>query len=290
MAGNGEQCFKAALVQMCSGGDVARNVADASALIREAAAGGAHYVQTPEVTTLMELDRAKLLERSRPEHGNAALTALRDLATRLGIWLHIGSMTILLETGKLANRSYLITPGGAIAARYDKIHLFDVDLPNGESYRESRNFDAGENAVVADLPWGRLGLTICYDLRFPYLHRTLAKAGARFIAAPAAFTKPTGEAHWHTLLRARAIETQCFVLAAAQGGRHEHGRETYGHSLVVSPWGEVIAEGGVEPGVIFANIDPARVDEVRARIPSLQHDRAFEVRLDAPAEEADAAT
>lgn len=290
MAGKGGLGFRVALVQMCSGGDVARNVADASALIREAAAGDAQYVQTPEVTTLMELDRAKLLERSRPERDNPALAALRDLAAQLGIWLHIGSMTVLLETGKLANRSYLITPGGAIAARYDKIHLFDVDLPNGESYRESRNFDAGDKAVVAELPWGRLGLTICYDLRFPYLHRALAKAGARFIAAPAAFTRPTGEAHWHTLLRARAIETQCFVLAAAQGGRHEHGRETYGHSLVVSPWGEVIAEGGVDPGVVFADIDPARVDEVRARIPSLQHDRTFEVRLDAPAEEADAAT
>lgn len=285
-----DQHFKVALVQMCSGGDVERNVADASALIREAAAGGARYIQTPEVTTLMELDRAKLVAGSRAEAGNPALGALRELAARLGIWLHIGSMTILLENGKLANRSYLIAPDGGIAARYDKIHLFDVDLANGESYRESRNFDAGGRAVVADLPWGRLGFTICYDLRFPYLHRALAKAGARFIAAPAAFTKPTGEAHWHTLLRARAIETQCFVLAAAQGGRHEHGRETYGHSLVISPWGEVIAEGGIQPGVIFAGIDCAQVDEVRARIPSLQHDRTFEVELVAPAAEVGAAS
>lgn len=289
MAADNEQGFRAALVQLCSGRDVERNVADASALIREAAAGGAHYVQTPEVTTLMDLDRANLLARSRPEEGNPALTTLRGLAAELGIWLHIGSMTILLGSGKLANRSLLIAPDGRIAARYDKIHMFDVDLANGESYRESRNFEAGRQAVVAELPWGRLGLTICYDLRFAYLHRALAKAGARFIAVPAAFTRPTGEAHWHTLSRARAIETQCFVLAAAQGGRHEHGRETYGHSLIVSPWGEVLAEGGIEPGVIVADIRPAEVDEVRARIPSLQHDRPFEVQMGAQVAEASTA-
>ena len=275
--------IKVALVQMCSGRDVARNVTDASALIREAAAAGARYVQTPEVTTLMDLDKANLVARSRPEQDNPALAAFTELAAERGIWLHIGSMIVHHETaGKLANRSYLISPDGRIAARYDKIHMFDVDLPNGESYRESHNFEPGTRAVVADLPWGRLGLTICYDLRFPYLHRALAKAGARFIAGPAAFTRPTGEAHWHTLLRARAIETQCFVLAAAQGGKHEHGRETYGHSLVVSPWGEVLAEGGVEPSIILADIDPRQVDEVRGRIPSLQHDRPFELEV-APA-------
>ncbi len=281
--------LRVGLVQMCSGRDVARNVADATALIREAAAAGARYVQTPEVTTLMDLDKANLVARSRPEKDNPALAAFVDLASGLGIWLHIGSMTVVHETaGKLANRSYLIAPDGRIAARYDKIHMFDVDLANGESYRESHNFEPGTRAVLADLPWGRLGFTICYDLRFPYLHRALAKAGARFIAGPAAFTRPTGEAHWHTLLRARAIETQCFVLAAAQGGTHEHGRETYGHSLVVSPWGEILAEGGTEPSVIVADIDPRQVDDVRARIPSLRHDRPFELAIAtaaAPAEE-----
>jgi len=276
--------LRVGLVQMCSGRDVARNVADATTLIRDAAAAGARYVQTPEVTTLMDLDKAKLVARSRPEKDNPALDAFTALASELGIWLHIGSMTVRHETtAKLANRSYLIAPDGRVAARYDKIHMFDVDLPNGESYRESHNFEPGTRAVVADLPWGRLGFTICYDLRFPYLHRALAKAGARFIAGPAAFTRPTGEAHWATLLRARAIETQCFVLAAEQGGTHEHGRETYGHSLVVSPWGEILAEGGTEPSVVVADIDPRQVDEVRARIPSLRHDRPFELDVAAAA-------
>jgi predicted amidohydrolase len=278
MTSKAAETTRIGLVQMCSGRDVACNVADASGLIREAASAGARYVQTPEVTTLMDIDREALLARTLPEAGNPALMALQALARDLSIWLHIGSMTILVEPGRMANRSFLITPTGAIAARYDKIHMFDVDLPNGESYRESLSFEPGRAAVVAGLPFGRLGFTICYDLRFPYLHRALAKAGATFIAAPAAFTRPTGEAHWHTLLRARAIETQCFVLAAAQGGRHEHGRETYGHSLVVSPWGEVLAEGGVQPGVIVADLDWSRVSEVRSRVPSLEHDRPFEVR------------
>jgi predicted amidohydrolase len=278
MTSKAAETTRIGLVQMCSGRDVARNVADASVLIREAASAGARYVQTPEVTTLMDIDREALLARTLPEVGNPALIAFQTLARDLSIWLHIGSMTILVEPGRMANRSFLVTPSGAIAARYDKIHMFDVDLPNGESYRESLSFEPGRAAVVADLPFGRLGFTICYDLRFPYLHRALAKAGATFIAGPAAFTRPTGEAHWHTLLRARAIETQCFVLAAAQGGRHEHGRETYGHSLVVSPWGEVLAEGGVQPGVIVADLDWSRVSEVRSRVPSLEHDRSFEVR------------
>ena len=271
------QRFRAALVQMCSGRSVEKNLIDASALIREAAGGGAHYVQTPEVTTLMELDRAKLFEATKPEDGNPALEHFRSLARDLKIWLHIGSMAILLPGGKIANRSFLIAPDGHIAARYDKIHMFDVDLPGGESYKESRNYEPGRHAVLAELPWGTLGLTICYDLRFPYLHRALAKAGAQFIAIPAAFTPQTGEAHWHTLLRARAIETQCFVFAAAQGGRHEHGRETFGHSLIVSPWGQVLAEGGVHPGVVFADIDLQALEDVRSRVPSLEHDRPFDV-------------
>lgn len=272
-----ESTFRIGLVQMCSGRDVARNVRDAIALVREAAAGGARYVQTPEVTTLMELERARLFAETKPEAGNLALAAFCDLAGELGIFLHVGSMGVLLDNGKIANRSYVIGPDGRVGAHYDKIHMFDVDLPDGESYKESRNYEPGDKAVVADLPWGGLGLTICYDLRFPYLHRALAKAGARFIAAPAAFTKTTGEAHWHILQRARAIESQCFVFAAAQGGLHEHGRETFGHSLVVGPWGEIVAEGGIHPSVVFADVESARVDDARGRVPSLTHDRPFSV-------------
>ncbi|MGE3228471.1 MAG: carbon-nitrogen hydrolase family protein [Hyphomicrobium sp.] len=265
------------MVQMCSGRDVARNLRDAEALIREAASGGATYVQTPEATNLMELDRQRLFAVSEPESGNASLARFSDLARDLAIWLHLGSLVIKDSPTKLANRSYVIAPSGEVTARYDKIHMFDVDLPNGDVYRESTNYAPGDQAVVAALPWGGLGLSVCYDLRFPYLYRALAHAGASFLAVPAAFTRLTGEAHWVTLLRARAIEAQCFVFAAAQGGLHEHGRETFGHSLVVSPWGQVLAEGGVQPSVIFADVDLAMVRDVRARVPSLQHDRTFDV-------------
>jgi deaminated glutathione amidase len=268
--------FRVGLVQMTSGRDVAKNLADASKLVREAARQGAHYVQTPEVTTLIERDDAKLFVETRPEDGNPALAHFRALARELKIWLHIGSMGIAVSPDKIANRSFLINPDGIVAARYDKIHMFDVDLAGGESYRESRNFLAGDKAVVADLPWGPLGLTICYDMRFPVLYRVLAHGGARFIAVPSAFTVPTGKAHWHALLRARAIETQCFVFAAAQAGTHENGRVTYGHSLIISPWGEILAEGdGATPSVITANIDVRAVDDARGKVPSLTHDREF---------------
>lgn len=269
--------LRAGLVQMTACRDVGANVATACALIRQAASEGATYVQTPEVTTLMELDRERLFAAIAPEARSAPLATFRALAEELGIWLHIGSMAVAVDGDRLANRSLIIRPDGAIAARYDKIHMFDVDLPNGESYKESRNYAPGSSAVVADLPWGRIGLTICYDLRFPCLHRALAQAGAVMIAGPAAFTKTTGEAHWHTLLRARAIEAQCYVLAAAQTGMHEIGRATYGHSLIVSPWGEIVAEAGDEPGVVVADIDLAEVAAVRSRVPSLQHDRTFTV-------------
>jgi predicted amidohydrolase len=264
-------------VQLCSCRSVDKNVDDALALIREAAAGGAQYVQTPEVTTLMELETAKLFAAVEPEEGNTALQRFRDLAAELKIWLHIGSMPVKVAPDKIANRAYVLTPEGSVAATYDKIHMFDVDLPGGESYRESKNYRAGDRAVVAALPWGGLGLSICYDLRFPHLYRALAKSGAQFLAVPAAFTKVTGEAHWHTLLRARAIECQCFVFAAAQGGRHEHGRDTYGHSLIISPWGQILAEGGVQPGVIFADIELQAIEDARKRVPSLGHDRPFTV-------------
>jgi deaminated glutathione amidase len=269
--------FRVGLVQMSTSRDVERNLRDADELVREAARQGADYVQTPEITTLMEGERARLFAAVRPEAGNGALERFRALARELGIWLHVGSMAVLLDSGRIANRAYLISPQGGLVARFDKIHMFDIDLPGGESYRESKNYQPGDLAVLAELPWGMLGITICYDLRFPHLYRALAKAGADFLAIPSAFTRPTGEAHWHVLVRARAIENGCFVFAAAQGGRHESGRETYGHSLIVSPWGEILAEGGVHPSVIVADVKLSDVREARRRIPSLQHDRIFQV-------------
>ena len=269
--------FRAALVQMRAGRDVARNVADAVSMIEEAAGIGAQYVQTPECTTLMELDQPRLMAETQPEQSNSALQAFADTARAQNIWVHIGSMGVKVGERRLANRSYLISPDGAIAARYDKIHMFDVDLANGESYRESNNYAPGESAVVCDLPFGRLGITICYDVRFPALYRALAEAGATMLTVPSAFTKQTGEAHWHVLNRARAIENGSFVFAAAQGGKHENGRETFGHSLIVDPWGRVLAEGGTGTGVVMGEVDPAQVVAARSRVPSLQHGRRFEV-------------
>lgn len=269
--------FKAALVQLCSGRDVDKNIAAASDLIRAAAAAGADYIQTPENTQIMELEKPCLMAQLQAEEGNRSIEAFRTLARDLKRWLHIGSLAVKCPDGRIANRSFLFTPGGAIAARYDKIHMFDVDLGNGESYRESATYQPGTEAVIATLPWAKLGMTICYDLRFPALHRALAQGGAQLIAVPAAFTRITGEAHWLTLLRARAIEAQCFVLAAAQGGRHENGRETFGHSVIIAPWGEILAEAGTEPGFVMATIDMARVDEARRKVPSLRHDRSFTV-------------
>jgi predicted amidohydrolase len=269
--------FRVGLVQMCAGRTVDRNIAAATELIRAAARGGAQYVQTPEMTNILELDRERLLAAIKPEADDPGVTQFRFLARELGIWLHVGSLALVGERGRPVNRSLLISPEGRIDARYDKIHMFDVDLPGGESYRESANYEPGREAVVAALPWGQLGMTICYDLRFPHLHRALAKAGARFLAVPAAFTKPTGLAHWHTLLRARAIENQCYVFAAGQGGCHENGRETFGHSLVISPWGEVMAEADVQPAVTFADVELQRLEDVRRQVPSLRHDRPFDV-------------
>lgn len=269
--------FKAALIQTRSGRSTAKNIAVAVDFIRAAAAEGAEYIQTPENTTLMELEKPRLLAELQTEKDNVALAAFSELARTTKRWLHIGSMGIKCEDGRIANRSFLFAPDGSVAARYDKIHMFDVDLGNGEVYRESESFAPGERAVVAALPWGGLGMTICYDLRFPALYRGLAKGGADFIAVPAAFTRITGEAHWNILLRARAIEAQCFVLAATQGGRHENGRETFGHSLIVSPWGEVLAEAGNEPGIVSAEIYLETLISVRRRVPSLQHDRAFSI-------------
>jgi predicted amidohydrolase len=269
--------FTVGLVQMRSGLDPVVNLDTAAKLITEAKAGGAEYVQTPEMTNIMELKRERLFAAIVAEEADPSLAAFRELARKLAIYLHVGSLAIKLPGERAANRSFLIDRSGEIIARYDKIHMFDVDLASGESYRESRNFRPGEIAVAADLPWGRLGLTICYDLRFPALYRALAESGSSMLAIPAAFTRQTGEAHWHILVRARAIENGSFVLAAAQGGLHENGRETYGHSLVVDPWGRILAEGGVEPGVVLAQIDPAAVATARGRVPSLQHGRRFEL-------------
>ena len=229
------------------------------------------------MTNILTIKRDDLFAAIVAEDEDPGLAAFRELARRLGIFLHVGSLAIKVSADKAANRSFLIDRKGEIVARYDKIHMFDVDLANGESYRESRSYRAGELAVVADLPWGRLGLTICYDLRFPALDRALAEAGASLLSVPAAFTRQTGEAHWHVLLRARAVETGCFVLAAAQGGKHENGRETFGHSLIIDPWGRVLAEGGTQPGVVLAKIDPVEITTARSRIPSLQHGRRFEM-------------
>jgi deaminated glutathione amidase len=269
--------FRVGLLQMRSGREPARNLDAAVALIREAKSAGADYVQTPEMTNILERNRESLFAAITPEEKDPSLAAFRTLAHELGLYVHVGSLAIEVLPEKAVNRSFLIDPKGEIIARYDKIHMFDVDLAGGESYRESHSYRPGELAVAADLPWGRIGLTICYDLRFPALYRALAEAGASFIAIPSAFTQQTGEAHWHILTRARAIENGCFIFAAAQGGRHEHGRETFGHSIMVDPWGRVIAEGGSEPGVIMADVDPSLLATVRARIPSLQHGRRFEL-------------
>ncbi len=269
--------FKVGLVQMRSGVSPEINLAAALAGVEEAAGAGAAYVLTPEMTNIMEVKRERLFANIAEEERDPTLAALREAARKFSIFVHIGSLAVKVSPDKAANRAFLIDRRGDIVARYDKIHMFDVDLANGESYRESRNYRPGEIAVVADLPWGRLGMTVCYDLRFPALYRALAEAGASFLAIPSAFTRQTGEAHWHVLIRARAIENGCYVFAAAQGGKHENGRETFGHSLVVDPWGRVLAEGGSEPGVIVAEVDPAEVAAARARIPSLNHGRRFEL-------------
>jgi predicted amidohydrolase len=269
--------FTAAMVQMRTSLSPEASFKQAESLIREAAAQGANYVQTPEVSNLIQKNRKALFELLAPEQEDLSLKAYRALARELKIHLHIGSLALRATPERAVNRSFLISPDGSILASYDKIHMFDIELDGGESYRESANYQPGETAVISDLPWGRIGLTICYDVRFPALYRALAESGASFITVPSAFTVRTGEAHWHTLLRARAIENGCYIFAAAQAGKHESGRETYGHSLIVDPWGVVLAEGGVEPGVVMAKIDPAKVESARKSIPSLQHGRRFSV-------------
>lgn len=272
----GPRRFRSALIQFCSSRDVERNLAELGAIIRDAAAAGALYIQTPEITTVMETDSSLLPQILEPEQGNRALAFYSDLARELRVWLHIGSMAVAVAP-RYANRSYLFCPEGQIKARYDKIHLFDA-LVGDEVFAESRRYIRGNRAVLAKLPWTTLGFSICYDMRFPTLYRALAQAGAEVIAVPSAFIAASGSSHWHTLLRARAIETQCFILAAAQAGVHECGRHTNGHSIAISPWGEIIAEAdGTATGYILADIDLTAVTEARRRLPSLDTDHPFTI-------------
>lgn len=269
--------LRAACVQMRATTQVAPNIAAASDLIRKAAGEGAQFIATPEMTNLLDIRPGQARPKITAESDDACLKALSALAAELQVTLLIGSIAVTLpgET-RLANRSFLIAPDGQVMARYDKIHMFDVEVGDGQSYRESRAYKPGEEVVLARAPFGAVGLTICYDVRFARLYRQLAQAGADILTIPAAFTRVTGQAHWHVLVRARAIETGCFVLAPAQGGRHDDGRETYGHSLIVSPWGEVLAEADhAEPGIILADLDLAEVAKARARIPAWQNDQAF---------------
>lgn len=268
--------FTAACVQTNSVRDVAPNIAAALDGVRRARDLGADFILLPEAVNIMEPKKKRLREKVSPEDRDPALAAFRDVARETGAWLLAGSLIVEKGDGMLANRSFLIDESGEIKGRYDKIHMYDVDLGNGEVYRESAVYEPGRDAVLADLPWGKLGMTVCYDLRFPHLYRALAKGGADFLSVPAAFTRTTGRAHWHVLLRARAIESGCFVIAPAQCGDHAEGRQTFGHSLIIDPWGEVLADGGEDVGVIAAEIDPSKGAEARAKIPALTHDRPFE--------------
>ncbi|MEM7683315.1 MAG: carbon-nitrogen hydrolase family protein [Pseudomonadota bacterium] len=273
--------MRAALIQISASDDPVANLPVTEELIRQAAADGAEFVLTPEVTNIVSASRTRQNDVLSLEDDDRTLARLRDVSAELGIWLSLGSLALKSgdPDGRFVNRQFLIGRDGAIAASYDKIHMFDVELGGEESYRESKGYRPGERSALAETPFAKVGLTICYDMRFPSLYRTLAQAGAEILTVPSAFTVPTGRAHWEVLLRARAIETGCFVLAAAQTGTHEatrgRVRETWGHSLAVNPWGEVIADGGTEPGVTMVDLDLAEVTAARAKIPSLQNDRSY---------------
>ncbi|MAU53419.1 MAG: amidohydrolase [Roseovarius sp.] len=274
--------MRAALLQLTSSDDPAENLATMRALMAEARADGAEIILTPEVCNCVSASRRHQNAVLSPEESDPVLAGLRDEAARLGTWLLIGSLALRTEDrdGRFANRSFLIDAAGDIRARYDKIHMFDVDVSPEETYRESDGFRPGAHAVLAETPWGKLGLTICYDIRFPHLYRRLAQAGADILTVPAAFSHVTGAAHWESLLRARAIETGCFVLAPAQTGTHRastgKARRTHGHSLAVAPWGEVLADGGTAPGIVMVDLDLSEVAQARNRVPSLRHDREFD--------------
>jgi len=264
-----------ACVQTNTTPDPLENVELVSPMIREAAARGAQLITTPEVVGMIEPKRDQALAKARPEETHEVLAAFRGLAAELRTWLLVGSISIKVADDKMANRSFLLDDRGNVVARYSKIHMFDVQVGDGQTYRESNTYRPGEEAVIAETPWGRMGMTICYDIRFPYLYRKLAQAGAEVLFAPAAFTKVTGEAHWHVLQRARAIETGCFVVSAAQTGEHAAGRRTFGHSVIVDPWGRVLADAGEDVGVITAEIDLDEVAAARGKVPSLTHDRVI---------------
>ena len=268
--------FRVACIHNCAEREMAPSIAALTKLIRAAAKDGAELIQLPEMATMIEPRNELVLQKAKPEADDPGLAACRALAAESGAWILIGSL-LIKEPGasRVVNRSYLLDSKGAIVARYDKLHLFDVDLPSGEQYRESATVKAGDRAVLAPSPWGLIGLSVCYDLRFAYLYRALAIAGASYLSIPAAFTYTTGKAHWHVLVRARAIETGCYVFAANQGGVHAEGRRTWGHALIVDPWGEVLADSGEREGFIVADIDPAKVAEARTMIPALKHDRNF---------------
>lgn len=269
------ETFRVALLQMQTGNDLAANLSSVKAMAREAATGGAHFVMTPEYALMMDGSGRTMRERALDAEGRPALPELQALAKELSVWLLAGSLTLKIPSDRIANRSFLISSNGGIVAAYDKIHMFDATLPDGKVIRESSAYCPGDRAVVAETPWGRLGMSVCYDLRFPQLYRALAKAGAQYLTIPSSFQRATGKVHWHTLVKARAIENACFVFAPAMCGEHPGNRTTYGHSLVVDPWGEVLADGGVEPGIVYADIDPARVAKVRGMLPCLEHDRDF---------------
>jgi predicted amidohydrolase len=267
--------MRAAVLQMTSGIDPAANTTTLIEAIVTAAAGGAAMLFTPEMSGLLDRDRSRAAASIAREEDDRVLAAVREAAARAGLWVHLGSLALRRDDGRLANRGFVIDGSGAIRARYDKLHLFDVDLPSGESWRESAAYVGGDSAVVVETPLGMLGLSICYDLRFADLYRALSDAGATILAVPAAFTRPTGAAHWQVLLQARAIESAAFVVAAAQTGRHADGRETHGHALAIDPWGEILCDMGEGAGVSFADLDPGRVADVRQRIPVITHRRAI---------------
>jgi deaminated glutathione amidase len=269
------ETFRVACLQMQTGNDLATNLDTVQTMARAAARDGARFVLTPEYTLMMDGSGRVMRERALEADGRPALPGLQALAKELSVWLLVGSLTLKTDADRIANRSYLIAADGSVVASYDKIHMFDVTLPDGKVIRESSAYCPGERATIADTPWGKIGLTVCYDLRFPHLYRALAKAGARYLTIPSSFQRATGKVHWHTLIKARAIENACFVFAPAMCGEHPGNRTTYGHSLIVDPWGDVLADGGDQPGIIYADIDPARVDRVRSMLPSLEHDREF---------------
>ncbi len=269
--------FRAACLQLNSGSDLAVNLATVLDRVTEAAKSGAHLILTPEYSLMMDGSGRVMREGALAADGGATLVELQNLARQHNVWLLIGSLTLKTGEERIVNRSYLISADGKIVATYDKIHMFDVTLPDGKVIRESSSYRPGNSAVIATTPWGNLGMTVCYDLRFPQLFRAVAQQGAQFISVPSSFQRQTGNAHWHTLLKARAIENAAYILAPAMCGEHPGGRQTYGHALIVDPWGEVLADGGEEPGIVYAEIDPARVAKIRAMMPSLQHDRPYQV-------------